>query len=311
MGEIAEALRRARERRGNVSEEAGPPAPSTPRAAPPAPRVAPPAPERPRQEAARAPAPPLARGEAAAGHHVHTLRPTERAIVLSHGAAAEACRGVAVRIRAQLDRRGVRSLAVVSSVSGEGKTTVLCDLGLALASLSGGREVALVDLDLRKPSLGRMLGTTGDIGVESVLSGEADLEAVRVRVEEPALDCYPALAAHRAPHKLLALPALSRMIDDLERSYTYVLIDTPPALLFPDAGVILGHVGACIPVVRAGVTRTRSYRNLMRVLPRGQVLGGLLNSVQTASSYESYYEGYDPNEHGEGQGGRLPGGPQR
>jgi tyrosine-protein kinase Etk/Wzc len=220
---------------------------------------------------------------------VAELAPGDPAIALAESVAVEACRGVAVRVRSELERRGETSLAVVSAVRAEGKTTVLCNLGLALASLSADTDLALVDLDLRKPSVAHVLGVSPKHGIEETLRGETSLETVRMSVAQPGFDLYPAVEPLRSAHELLVRPSFAEMIRELERRYSVVLVDTPPTLLVPDTSLILKRVAACVPVARAGVTRARYVRQLLEVLPRQQILGELLNCARSPRYASDYY----------------------
>jgi Mrp family chromosome partitioning ATPase len=220
---------------------------------------------------------------------VETLSPVDPGIVLTEGAVAEACRGVAVRLRSELERRGEKSLAIVSAVRAEGKTTVFCNLGLALASLSADSDLALVDLDLRKPSVANVLGVSPSHGVGDILHGTATLEDVRISITQPGFDLYPAVEPLRSAHELLVLPTFAAMVRELEQRYSVVLFDTPPALLLPDTSLILKRVQACVPVARAGQTRARYLRQLLEVLPRGQILGELLNCARSPRYTSDYY----------------------
>lgn len=299
MGEITDALRRAQESR-SADPDAGEPrrqASSVGEAlrqaeqarreqGPPQPSPAPdPRPSRPPKWAG-----PGSQGPP--GQTIQELEPTSPAIAFHGSPTVEACRRVAVRVKEHAERRGVRSLAIVSGLRAEGKTTVLCNLGLSMATLSQGRAVALVDLDLRKPSLARVLGIDARLGMEDVLTGRATLGEVRVAVERPALDLYPAAAPQTSAHELLVTPRLGATIRELEQRYDLVLIDTPPALVVPDVSIMLRHVGACILIARCGVTRTRSFASLVEALPRDQILGELLNESQLAPY--AYQYGTDP-----------------
>jgi Mrp family chromosome partitioning ATPase len=81
-------------------------------------------------------------------------------VVEDAGPIAESCRHLALRIRSELERRSAASVVITSALRGEGKSTLSCDLALAMASLSRGPSVALVDLDLRRGHLrlGRKAG---------------------------------------------------------------------------------------------------------------------------------------------------------
>jgi Mrp family chromosome partitioning ATPase len=70
-----------------------------------------------------------------------------------------------------------------------------------------------------------------------------------------------------------------------------VVVDTPPALVVPDASLILREVPACVAVARAGVTRARVFRDLVEALPRQRLIGEVLNGARASSQhyYGSYY----------------------
>lgn len=278
MGEIADALRRARRERKPTEAERGPAPPRE-------------SPQHGAAAASAAPEPAAASeiGQAPSERVVATLTPGDSAIALADEGSVEACRGVALRLRSELERRGESTLAVVSAVRAEGKTTVLCNLGLALASLTANADLAVVDLDLRKPSVARVLGISPSHGIEDVLRGATSLEEVRISVSQPGFDVYPAVEPVRSAHELLVLPSFAAMIRQLERRYSVVLIDTPPTLIVPDTSLILKRVQACVPIARAGQTRARYVRQLLEVLPRRQILGQLLNCARAPRYASDYY----------------------
>jgi len=280
MGEIADALRRARSQRPasipTATASAPAPEPSLRGLLAPV-SIAPLAPE---------PRP---------GLSIRSIEPQNVAIILGQGPEAEACRHVALRLRAALDERRARSVAIVSAERGDGKTTVACDIAIALATLSREREIALVDFDFRKPSILKSLSVPHQAGVEEILLGRATLDTVRVSVEQPAIDIYPIVTAQDVAHELLVLPQVASLISDLERRYATVVVDTPPAPLVPDAALILRHVAACAPVVRAGKTRARSLRQLLDCLPRERIVGSILNCERAPRfGYRDHYYGDEP-----------------
>jgi Mrp family chromosome partitioning ATPase len=289
MGEIADALRRARNQRP-APAPASAPEPSLRGLPAPVPRAA---------------AVPTPLAEPKSGISIRSVEPQNAAIILDKGPEAEACRHLALRLRNVLDERKQRSIAIVSAERGDGKTTVACDVAIALATLSREREVAIVDFDLRKPSVLKSLSIPHDAGVEEVLLGRATLESVRVRVQEPAIDVYPVVTPQEAAHELLVLPEMAGLIAELERRYATVVVDTPPGPLVPDAALILRHVAACVPVVRAGKTRARSVKRLLDCLPRERIIGWILNCERTSPfgyQYRDYY--YDDSANAPRSNGR-------
>lgn len=215
-----------------------------------------------------------------------------RAVALDRrGPFAESCRHLALRVRSELDRRRLRSLAIVGPLRNEGKTTLTCDLALALASVSKAREVAIVDLDLRRPSIARALGAEVKHGIDEHLNGTAALADVRFSIERPALDLFPVRKPQASAHELLVGPSFARLVEELEQTYTTVIYDTPPALLVPDVSLILQHVGAYVVVARVGKTRKRAFRHMLALLPKDRLIGSILNEgpLPTHAHHYGYY----------------------
>ena len=202
-----------------------------------------------------------------------------RSVLVDRGGPLPECfRQIAVRLRSELERRSARSVAVVSPLGGEGKTTLACNLALALASVSRGREIALVDLDLRAPAVADALGVRCPLGIEALLEGTADLQKICISIEKPRLDVYPAHETREAAHELLVRPQAERLIRELERRYAVVVFDTPPVLLVPDVALLLRRVSAYAAVARAGATRIRALRSMLDQLPADKLVGGILNA---------------------------------
>jgi len=280
MGEISDALRRA--------------------------RIEPP-PDRPAREPVRGPSEPdddhraALRGEATAppppgrkatlSTEKHEPWLSRAVVVDGRGAAAESFRHIALRLKRALDDRGARSFAVVSALREEGKTTIACNLALALASLAHGRNVALVDLDLRKPSVAAYLELPTGPGVDDVLRGSRRLDEVCIAIDRPALDIYPVWRSQHDAHEVLVQPVLEAMVQELERHYEVIVFDTPPVLLVPDAAVTVERLGGAVTVARAGRTSLRGFEQMLKLLPPGKVLGSILNdgSPPPRAHHYGYY----------------------
>jgi capsular exopolysaccharide synthesis family protein len=200
-------------------------------------------------------------------------------LVDQNGATAEAFRHFALRVNREAALLRNRALMVVSAVRGEGKTTTASNLALGLASITGDKLIALVDMDFRRPALGRYLGSKRAIGIDAVLRGEASLDQARVRTNFPNLDLYPVVRAVPKPHELLGSEILGEIISQLGSIYHTVIIDTPPVLLVPDVELMLPFCGGCISVVRSRVTRAEEYRHLVERLPKDKFMGTFLNET--------------------------------
>jgi receptor protein-tyrosine kinase/non-specific protein-tyrosine kinase len=208
-----------------------------------------------------------------------------RAVLVDRsGPSAERFRHLAVRIRQELQRLDQRVLFVTSAQRQEGKTLTSCNLALALASIAGGERIALVDLDLRRRSLAKALGVQASAGVDGVLQGSCALSDVRIPTDLPALDLFPAVGRLDDPHELLAGPRLSEMLEALAARYRFVICDTPPVLLVPDVPLVISRTGACLFVVRAGATRRAALLDALNLIPTATVIGIFLNDLRSLAT---------------------------
>jgi len=297
MGEILDALRRADEERERnatprvLRRESEPSFPPLPRRDSEAawsgdelePRLDPP----PKREARSELAAPSARV-------VISREKTEgwagRAVLMesSAGPVAEAYRHFAIAVRSRLAERDARSLLVTSALRAEGKTTTSCNLALAWASIAGSGRVALLDLDLRKPSVGHVFGAEPTTGIESVLGGAAGLDDARLATDVESLDLYLPLQSSRHAHGILSRPDVGVALRELERNYDIVIIDSPPSLLVPDPALLLTHAAAYIAVARTGVTRLTALRAMRKLLPSQKFLGSFLTEARPSRHLSGY-----------------------
>jgi len=194
---------------------------------------------------------------------------------------------LAVRIRAALDQASSPSLLVTSALKGEGKTTVSTNLALALASIDPDRTVALVDFDLRGASIATVLGMRPTLGIESVLAGTHGLDDVVVATDVGGLDVYPVARPRHDAQALLGRAAEGVIADLLDR-YDYVIGDGPPVLPVPDTPLLAPLVGGCLVVVRSRQTRRSALRELMGLMPRATLLGVFLNDALDRKERDAY-----------------------
>lgn len=207
---------------------------------------------------------------------------------------AESYRHFAIRLARELEARHIKSVMVVSALRHEGKTTTACNLALAYASMAGGRTTALVDLDLRRPNVARALGIEPRAGLESLLAGDADLDDVRLRTDLAALDVYPTAHPLLEPHRELAEPRVGAVLRELERRYDIIVIDTAPLMLVPDTELLFPHVGGAVAVARSRRTKREAFRTMVATIPAGKLLGTFMNDSRPTRHAKNYgYYGPD------------------
>jgi succinoglycan biosynthesis transport protein ExoP len=223
-------------------------------------------------------------------------RPTEggrRDLVVTSGprtSRAEAFR--TLRTSVQFLRRPGSSLSllVTSARPAEGKSTVAANLALVLAE--GGTRVALVDADLRRPSVADTFDLEGAAGLTSVLIGQVELGDVLQDWGSSGLHVLTSGPLPPNPSELLASPAMAAVLAQLEATHDVVLIDAPPLLPVTDAAVLSQVVSGTLVVVKAGATRRAVLREALTVLERveARVVGVVLSHVRRGGQDVYGYE---------------------
>jgi polysaccharide biosynthesis transport protein len=208
-------------------------------------------------------------------------------------------------------------ILVTSALPREGKTTAAANLAVTLAQL--GDNTVLVDADLRKPGIGRLLnlGTGKYAGLSSYLAGVSSLDLVSVpHPAIPNLVAIPTGPLPPNPADLLSSHKLADAISELRTKFKFIVIDSPPIMAATDAVILSVHADGVLLVVRSGETPkvafTRTRDLLLSVKCR--ILGVVLNAVDSSAPdyyysyrYYPYSYGYCPQETGESAQGDASG----
>ena len=192
---------------------------------------------------------------------------------------------------------GPQVIVITSPCPGDGKTTVACNLSIAVAEI--GRKVLLIEGDLRRPRLNSVFGVGNNWGLSDVLRGDGQLENVSVshlvrETEVSGLYLLPGGSCGVTPSNLFYSPRMATLLKRLRGEFDMVLIDAPPMIHLADARV-LGHLSdGVVLVIRAGQTTTESALSAcQRFAEDGtRVLGTILNSWDPKSTGVYGYGGY-------------------
>jgi capsular exopolysaccharide synthesis family protein len=197
-------------------------------------------------------------------------------------------------------------ILVTSALPREGKTTAAANLAVTLAQL--GDRTLLIDADLRKPGVGRLLNMTdGDYaGLSSYLAGASSLELVTVpHAVIPNLVAIPTGPLPPNPADLLSSHKLTDALRELRGQYKFIVIDSPPIMAATDAVILSVQADGVLLVVRSGETPKEAFTRARDLLAsvKCHLLGVVLNAVDSSAPdyyysyrYYPYSYGYGPQE---------------
>ena len=200
-------------------------------------------------------------------------------------------------------------ILVTSALPREGKTTAAANLAVTLAQL--GDSTVLVDADLRKPGIGRLLnlGSGKYAGLSSYLAGVSSLDLVSVpHPAIPNLVAIPTGPLPPNPADLLSSRRLADAIAELRTKFKFIVIDSPPIMAATDAVILSVQADGVLLVVRSGETPKEAFTRTRDLLTsvKCHILGVVLNAVDSSAPdyyysyrYYPYSQGYGPQEPGE------------
>lgn len=172
-----------------------------------------------------------------------------------------------------------RVLVVTCCEAGDGKSITALNLALALAN--SGKKVALVDADLRRPSLHTLLGLDDSPGFSNVLSGQDTLENALQQTHYTGLYVLTSGTLPPDPGEILASSASRNLLNELRSRFDYVIMDSSPLLAVADAAILAAESDGALMVCRFGTTRPDHLRQAVRRVEKlgARVLGGVLTMI--------------------------------
>lgn len=179
-------------------------------------------------------------------------------------------------------------ITITSPGPREGKSTTCANLGIVLAQ--AGKDVILLDCDLRRPVIHRVFEIENRRGLVDVLASEGGIEDFW---HEPArgLKVVASGPVPPNPAELLGSERFYKLMERLRRDFDYVLIDAPPVQLVSDAAIVAAQCDGVLLVLDAQNTRKTSVRRSIRSLESvgARVLGTIMNNVRAS---DAGYYGY-------------------
>ena len=191
-----------------------------------------------------------------------------------------------------IDTKDTRSIAVVSSMSGEGKSSVSSQLAISIAKATG-ETVLLVDADLRCPDQHEIFGLDLGPGLSAVLSEAVELTDAIDKSLGDFVHVIPAGKLTSSPHRLITPQRMQAFIDLALKEYAYVVVDTAPVLSAGESLAVASSVDASLLCVMRDLSRVDSVtRTTRRLEAAGATIAGTVFSGVTARQYAYRYGNY-------------------
>jgi capsular exopolysaccharide synthesis family protein len=217
--------------------------------------------------------------------------PQNVALLIEEGAEsphAEAYRVLRTNLLFSRKDDKLNTIAVVSAGAGEGKSTTVFNLAAVFAQ--SGQRTVMVDSDLRRPTLHKMLGITNNIGLTNYLLKQNTLEETIQTTGLPSLDFMASGKLPSSSLGILSSAQMKNLISELKQRYDVVLFDSPPIMGVSDASILASEVDMTLQVIQY-----RRYPQPMNIRAKqliekvgGNLVGIVLNNINMSQD-ESYY----------------------
>ena len=189
-----------------------------------------------------------------------------------------------------LAKKGCKVIAVTSSIASEGKSTTCFNTAITFAET--GAKVLVIDCDMRRPNVAKLLNVKGDKGLSNILVGESTVDQVLIHSEYNGLDVITAGNIPPNPTELLTSDNVSSTIDALKEKYDYIFLDTPPVTIVTDAILLSKVCDGFVVVVRQTRAEKRMLTDAVSKLRfvDAKIIGFVFNGVVVSKSGYGYYK---------------------
>lgn len=212
---------------------------------------------------------------------------------------AEAYRAIRTNLQFTGADKVIKTISFTSALPGEGKSTTIANLAIALGQ--DEKRVLLIDADLRRPVMHRRFGVANR-GLSNCFADDLALADIIQHDVYPNLDLVTSGPVPPNPSELLSSTKMEKLLAGVQASYDYILIDTPPVLVVTDAAVIGSKADGTVLVVGSGDVSPDDAQAAKSLLEKAHtnILGVVLNKVPQKSRKHYYYYYYD-KEHAKGE----------
>lgn len=183
----------------------------------------------------------------------------------------------------------LRSMTVVSSGPGEGKSTSAANLAVVFAQ--AGRKVLLVDADMRKATVHKTFGLSNEMGLSNLVSGQQAASSVIQATDVNNLSIITSGPTPPNPAELLNSRRMNVLMEELYQMFDLIIFDLPPVMTVADGLIMASKTDGTVLVIREGVTRKDSVLEAKNRLlqAKARILGVIYNGAEQVNESSYYY----------------------
>lgn len=189
---------------------------------------------------------------------------------------------IRTNIQAISGTKGYKMFAITSSINGEGKTVTSVNLSVMMAQDLNGKNILLIDADMRKGKVARYLGLNRAPGLSEILKGEIEPDSTFVSPNIPNLTIIPAGKVPKNPAELLGSKKMKVLLESLRARFDFVFVDAPPIMPLTDPCILGPMADGVIMVVQAGRTQRDMVKHAEHRLSQSHanVIGYIMTNVE-------------------------------
>lgn len=185
---------------------------------------------------------------------------------------------MATSLISSASERRLKRVLIASAQPGEGRTCVTLNLACALANAK--QRVLVVDTDLRKPSVMRLLGLEAEVGIAEAIAQDLPAGAAAVKVQPAGFAVLPMRERVENSAQLLASPDFRKMLADFEPDYDFMLFDSSPLLSTGDSNLLTRLTDATLMVIQSGKTYSKHLDQAIAPFSEDNIFGVVINRAE-------------------------------
>lgn len=203
---------------------------------------------------------------------------------------AESYKKARTNLAYSIIKKGCKKIAFTSASQSEGKTSTSVNVAIAFAQ-QVDTKVLVVDCDLRRPAAHTILGVVPKQGLANYLNNECSLEAVITKTDTENLDFISYGVIPPNPSELLASQAMQDLVGELEKTYDYIIFDTPPVNMVIDVIPMVRLSDGVVIVAKHAQTTRPELNKAVDTLKRSEakILGIIINQIPSVDTKKNGY----------------------